>query len=102
MGDTQTHGIMTVEISNGASIVGPGDLKSDSSGQVWFDYTGKNYPSRIDWKKAKNLKFKPHIGKEKSYHASETDYFFDGAWVGPRLGLQKPHRPMKSHARFGA
>ena len=47
MGDTQTHGSMTVEITKGKDIIGPGNLTSDNTGQVWFDYTGKNYPTGL-------------------------------------------------------
>jgi hypothetical protein len=91
-GDTETAGNMKVEISNAAAKTGPGALKSDNSGQVWFDYSGKDYPSSIDWKKATTLTFQPHMGKAKTYHASGTEYFFQGGWTGPRLVLQRAHR----------
>ena len=84
-----TFGKMTVDIKNAKSITGPGTLESDNSGQVWFDFSGKPYPSSIDWKKATTLTFTPTMGKEKTYYAADTEYFFNGGWVGPRLVLQR-------------
>ncbi len=80
----QVKGKMTVNIKNGKSIVGRGLLNSDNT-EVYFDYSDKPYPSSIDWKNATNLTFEPDMGKEKYYSASETNYFFQGGWVGPRL-----------------
>jgi hypothetical protein len=59
-----TAGTITVAITNAKSISGPGTLNSDNSGQMWFDFSGKPYPSSIDWKKATTLTFRPHLGKE--------------------------------------
>ena len=88
-----TAGTMTVEIQNAKSVVGRGTLDSDTSGQVWFDYSGKPFPSSIDWKKATTLTFKPDLGKERTFYAKETEYFFNTGWVGPRLVLKKANRP---------
>jgi hypothetical protein len=85
-------GTMTVDIKQGKSITGRGTLDWDNSGQVWFDYSAKNYPTSIDWKKATNLTFTPDLGKVKTYSASETEYFFNGGWVGPRLVLKRANR----------
>jgi hypothetical protein len=84
-----TFGKMTVEITNAKAIVGHGDLDSDASGQTWFDYNGKPYPSKIDWKKATTCTFDPDKGKQKSWLAKDVEYFFNGGWVGPRLVLQR-------------
>ncbi len=90
---TSTAGEMTVDIKNGKSITGRGTLNSDITGEVYFDYGGKPYPSSLDWKKATSLTFTPDVGKKtKNYHADSTEYFFQGGWVGPRLILQRAHR----------
>ncbi|NEP14621.1 MAG: hypothetical protein F6K14_31380 [Symploca sp. SIO2C1] len=81
---TIQFGKMTVELRNSKPITGPGNLTSDVS-QEYFDYTDKPYPSSIDWKQATTLTFKPDQGKEKTYLASETKYYFNAGWVGPRL-----------------
>ena len=87
-----TAGTMKVEIRNAKAIVGRGTLDSDNSGQKWFDYSGKPYPSKIDWKSATTLTFTPDMGKAQTFSASDTEYFFQGGWVGPRLVLQRAHR----------
>lgn len=83
--DKEEFGEMVVEIENAKSITGHGTLKSDDSGQLWFDYNGKPYPSKLDWKKATSLTFTPNIGKKRQFLASDVEYFFNGGWVGPRL-----------------
>jgi hypothetical protein len=91
-GEKMTFGVMEVALKNAKSIKGPGTLKSDESGQVWFDYSGKDYPSSIDWKKATVLTFTPSMGNVQTFWGSETEYFFNSGWVAPRLVLKKPDR----------
>lgn len=86
------NGTMKVDIANGKSISGRGALQSDNSGQIWFDYSDKPYPSSIDWKKATTLTFTPDMGKAQVFYASSTEYFFQGGWTGPRLVLQRASR----------
>lgn len=88
VGDKVTFGSMTVEITNGPSITGPGNLNEDNGGRIWFDYTGKDYPSSIDWKKATNLTFTPGMGKVRNFTKPPAQYFFNAGWVAPRLVLQ--------------
>lgn len=85
-------GKLKVELTSGPAISGRGTWDSDTSGQIWFDFQGKPYPSSIDWKKATSLTFTPDMGKDKSYSASSCEYFFNGGWVGPRIVLQRAHR----------
>jgi len=87
-----THGTMKVRIRNGKTIVGTGYLDSNDSGQVWFDFSGKPYPSPLDWKFATTLTFKLAVGKERTWAASEVEYCFQSGWAGPRLVLQPAHR----------
>jgi hypothetical protein len=90
---TQTlNGTMKVEIKNAKAISGLGTLSRDTSGQIWFDFSGKPYPSSLDWKKATTLTFTPNMGKERTYYKADTEFFFNGGWVGPRLVLQKATR----------
>lgn len=86
------NGSMKVDIANAKSITGRGVLQSDNSGQIWFDYGDKPYPSSIDWKKATTLTFTPDMGKAQVFYASNTQYFFNSGWVGPRLVLQQATR----------
>lgn len=85
-------GTMTVEITQAPAITGRGSLQSDNSGQIWFDYADRPYPSPIDWKKATTLTFKPDMGKQQVFYASKTQYFFNAGWTGPRLVLQAARR----------
>lgn len=91
-GDKSTSGVMEVALNNAKPIKGRGTLNSDNSGQIWFDYSGKPYPSKIDWKNATVLTFTPDMGSVKTFWASDTQYFFNGGWVGPRLVLKKADR----------
>ncbi len=85
-------GKMKVDITNAKSITGKGTYNKDNSGQIWFDYSGRPYPSIIDWKKATSLTFTPNMGKEKYFHKNDTEYFFQGGWKAPRLVLQRATR----------
>jgi len=87
-----TTGQMKVELAQDKAITGRGALESDSSGQVWFDYSDRPFPSKIDWRSATTLTFVPDLGKSRSWLASDVEYFYNGGWVGPRLVLERAHR----------
>ena len=78
-------GSMKVELTNARAIVGTGTMNSDNAGQVWFDYDGKPFPSKIDWRSATTLTFTPSMGKASTSFASDWEYLFNGQWLGPRL-----------------
>jgi hypothetical protein len=79
-----TFGSMNVEYSSGPAMTGPGNMTADGS-QLYFDYTERAFPSKIDWRIATTLTFTPSMGKKQVFSQSDAKYYFTGGWVGPRL-----------------
>jgi hypothetical protein len=79
-------GEIIVTLQGGKKHKGRGTLSDANTSKPYLDYAAKPYPSKIDFKTATNVQFKPDMGRAVDY--SKWEYFFQGQWVGPRLVLK--------------